>query len=64
MYNNRISIKFIKSFIFIYPIVLVEFAAKDIVPIETVIAADFITVGLSVCALNFTNQNKLDVKKH
>ena len=48
---------------FIYPIVLVEFAAKDIVPIETVIAADFITVGLSVCALDFTTQNKLDVKK-
>ena len=48
---------------FIYPIVLVEFATKDIVPIETVIAADFITVGLSVCALDFTTQNKLDVKK-
>ena len=48
---------------FIYPIVLVEFAAKDIVPIETVIAADFITVGLSVCALDFTTQNKLDIKK-
>ena len=47
---------------FIYPIVLVEFAAKDIVPIETVIAADFITVGLSVCALDFTTQNKLDIK--
>jgi predicted permease len=27
-----------------------------------VIAADFITVGLSVCALDFTTQNKLDVK--
>ena len=48
---------------FIYPIVLVEFAAKDIVPIETVIAADFITVGLSVCALDFTTQNKVDIKK-
>ena len=48
---------------FIYPIVLIEFSAKDIVPIETVIAADFITVGLSVCALDFTTQNKLDVKK-
>ena len=48
---------------FVYPIVLVEFAEKDIVPIETVIAVDFITVGLSVCALDFTTQNKLDVKK-
>ena len=51
-------------YLFIYTIVLVEFAAKDIVPIETVIAADFITVGLSVCALDFNAQNKLDVKKH
>ena len=48
---------------FLYPILLVEFAAKDIVPIETVIAADFITVGLSVCALDFATQNKLDIKK-
>ena len=48
---------------FIYLIILVEFAAKDIVPIETVIAADFITVGLSVCALDFTTQNKLDLKE-
>ncbi len=48
---------------FLYPILLVEFTAKDIVPIETVIAADFITVGLSVCALDFTTQNRLDIKK-
>ena len=48
---------------FLYPILLVEFVAKDIVPIETVIAADFITVGLSVCALDFATQNKLDIKK-
>ena len=48
---------------FLYTILLVEFAAKDIVPIETVIAADFITVGLSVSALDFTTQNKLDIKK-
>ena len=48
---------------FLYPILLVEFTTKDIVPIETVIAADFITVGLSVCALDFTTQNKLDIKK-
>ena len=47
---------------FLYPILLVEFTTKDIVPIETVIAADFITVGLSVCALDFTTQNKLDIK--
>ena len=48
---------------FLYPILVVELTTKDIVPIETVIAADFITVGLSVCALDFTTQNKLDVKK-
>jgi predicted permease len=48
---------------FLYPILLVEFTTKDIVPIETVIAADFITVGLSVCALDFTTQQKIDIKK-
>ena len=48
---------------FLYPILLVDFTSKDIVPIETVIAADFITVGLSVCALDFTTQQKIDVKK-
>ncbi len=47
---------------FLYPILLVEFTSKDIVPIETVIAADFITVGLSVCALDFTTQQKMDIK--
>ena len=48
---------------FLYPILLVEFTSKDIVPIETVIAADFITVGLSVCALDFTSQQKMEIKK-
>ncbi len=48
---------------FLYPILLVEFTSKDIVPIETVIAADFITVGLSVCALDFTTQQKMEIKK-
>ena len=48
---------------FLYPILLVEFTAKDIVPIETVIAADFITVGQSVYAMDFTTHNKLDIKK-
>jgi predicted permease len=48
---------------FLYPILLVEFTTKDIVPIETVIAADFITVGLTVCALDFTTQQKIDIKK-
>ena len=48
---------------FLYPILLVEFTTKDIVPIETIIAADFITVGLSVCALDFTTQQKIDIKK-
>ena len=48
---------------FLYPILLVEFTNKDIVPIETVIAADFITVGLSVCALDFTTQKQMDIKK-
>ena len=47
---------------FLYPILLVEFTSKDIVPIETVIAADFITVGLSVFALDFTTQQKMDIK--
>ena len=53
---------FCNHLFFLYPILLVEFTTKDIVPIETVIAADFITVGLSVCALDFTTQNKLDIK--
>ena len=44
---------------FLYPILLVEFTTKDIVPIETVIAADFITVGLSVCALDSVSYTHL-----
>ncbi len=47
---------------FVYPIALFEFGAKEIVPIETIIAADFVTVALSVCALDITSQKNFDVK--
>ncbi len=47
---------------FVYPIALFEFGAKDIVPIETIIAADFLTVALSVCALDITSQKTIDLK--
>ncbi|OUV60865.1 MAG: hypothetical protein CBC88_01550, partial [Candidatus Pelagibacter sp. TMED128] len=47
---------------FVYPIALFEFGAKDIVPIETIIAADFITVALSVCALDITSQKTFNLK--
>ena len=43
---------------FVYPIALFEFGPKDIVPIETIISVDFITVGLSVCALELANLKK------
>ena len=39
---------------------LFEFGPKDIVPIETIISVDFITVGLSVCALELANQKKIN----
>ncbi len=45
---------------FVYPIALFEFGPKDIVPIETIISVDFITVGLSVCALELANQKKIN----
>ena len=48
---------------FVYPIVLFEFDAKDVVPIETIIAADFITVGLSVCALDFFTNKDIKLKE-
>ena len=44
---------------FVYPMALFEFATKDIVPIETIISADFITVGLSVCALDVATQKNI-----
>ena len=47
---------------FVYPIALFEFESKDIVPIETIISADFITVGLSVCALDITSQKNIKIK--
>jgi len=47
---------------FVYPIALFEFGAKDIVPIETIISADFITVGLSVCALDIATQKYINFK--
>ena len=45
---------------FVYPIALFEFEPKDIVPIETIISVDFITVGLSVCALELANHKKVN----
>ena len=47
---------------FVYPIALFEFTTKDIVPIETIISADFITVGLSVCALDVATQKNIKIK--
>ena len=46
---------------FVYPIALFEFGPKDIVPIETIISVDFITVGLSVCALELASHNKINL---
>ena len=43
---------------FVYPIALFEFGPKDIVPIETIISVDFITVGLSVCALELASHKE------
>ena len=45
---------------FVYPIALFEFGPKDIVPIETIISVDFITVGLSVCALELAVHKKIN----
>ena len=45
---------------FVYPIALFEFGPKDIVPIETIISVDFITVGLSICTLELANQKKIN----
>ena len=45
---------------FVYPIALFEFGPKDIVPIETIISVDFITVGLSVCALELASHKKIN----
>jgi hypothetical protein len=46
---------------FVYPIALFEFGPKDIVPIETIISVDFITVGLSVCALELASHKKINI---
>ena len=45
---------------FVYPIALFEFGPKDIVPIETIISVDFITVWLSVCALELAGHKKIN----
>ena len=45
---------------FVYPIALFEFGPKDIIPIETIISVDFITVGLSVCALELASHKKIN----
>ena len=45
---------------FVYPIALFEFGPKDVVPIETIISIDFITVGLSVCVLELTSYKKIN----
>ena len=45
---------------FVYPIALFEFGPKDIVPIETIISVDFITVGLSICALELAGHKKIN----
>ena len=45
---------------FVYPIALFEFGPKDIVPIETIISVDFITVGLSICALELASHKKIN----
>jgi len=45
---------------FVYPIALFEFEPKDIVPIETIISVDFITVGLSICALELAGHKKIN----
>ena len=45
---------------FVYPIALFEFGPKDIVPIETIISVDFVTVGLSVCALELAGHKKIN----
>ncbi len=45
---------------FVYPIALFEFGPRDIVPIETIISVDFITVGLSVCALELAVHKKIN----
>ena len=42
---------------FVYPIAIFEFPPKDLVPIETIIAFDFITVAVSILALDYTNGN-------
>ncbi|PPR77066.1 MAG: hypothetical protein CFH06_01481 [Alphaproteobacteria bacterium MarineAlpha3_Bin5] len=47
---------------FVYPIALFEFGPRDIVPIETIIAADFVTVGLSICALDIVATKKIRTK--
>ena len=45
-----------------YSITLFEFATKDVLPIETIITADFITVGLSVSAWDVTTQKNIKIK--
>ena len=46
---------------FVYPIALFDFGPEEIVPIETIISADFITVGLSVCALDAMSKKETSV---
>ena len=55
-----ITSSFSNHLFFVYPIALFEFGPKDIVPIETIISVDFITVGLSVCALELAGHKKIN----
>ena len=48
---------------FVYPIAISEFPAKDLVPIETIIAFDFINVAVSILALDFANNNNLGKRR-
>jgi len=48
---------------FVYPIAISEFPSKDLVPIETIIAFDFINVAVSILALDFANNNNLGKRR-
>ena len=59
----RMTSSFSNHLFFVYPIALFDFGPKDIVPIETIISVDFITVGLSICALELANHKKFNLGK-
>ena len=48
---------------FVYPIAISEFPTKDLVPIETIIAFDFINVAMSILALDFANNKNLGKRR-